>query len=201
MIASVDKTIELFRRNFKEIPLSPAFQTPFQTLVAVMLSARTRDETTVKIALKLFETAPDPQSIINLSIEDLTRKIYGVSFHITKAKNLHKLSLMLLNNFNGNVPSTLEELTTLPGIGRKTANIVLARVFNIPAIGVDTHVHRVANVLGWVKTIKPEQTEKELMKLLPKELWAEINSLLVSIGQQYRTKEKLEIFLKSNNLI
>ncbi len=193
--------LQVFRKNFREIPLVPAFRNPFQTLVAVMLSARTRDETTVKIALRLFDNAATPSDIAKMSLEELVKAIYGVSFYKTKAKNLKQLSEDLIKKFNGEVPRSLEGLTSLPGIGRKTANIVLARSFGIPAIGVDTHVHRVANTLGWVKTKTPEKTEIELMKILPQELWAEINTLFVSIGQQYRTQSRLQDFLKANGLI
>jgi endonuclease III len=198
---SIEDVLKVFRKNFREIPLVPAFRNPYQTLVAVMLSARTRDETTVKIALKLFESASTPGGVARMSLEELIKAIYGVSFYKTKAKNLKQLSQDLVEKYGGNVPQTLEELTALPGIGRKTANIVLARSFGIPAIGVDTHVHRVANTLGWVKTKTPEKTEIELMKILPRELWAEINSLFVSIGQQHRSQRQLIEFLKKNNLI
>ncbi len=198
---SKKRVIEVFRKYFREVPLKPAFRNPFQTLVAVMMSARTRDETTVKIALKFFEIASSPQSVTEMTLEDLTNKIYGVNFYKTKAKNLKKLAQYLVDKFDSEIPRTLGELTSLPGIGRKTANIVLARSFNIPAIGVDTHVHRIANILGWVNTKTPEKTEIELMKILPKELWVEVNSLFVSIGQQYRSSLKLIVFLKENKLV
>lgn len=195
------KVLAVFRKNYKEIPLSVVFDTPFHALTAVMLSARTRDEVTAQVCRFLFETAPTPGKILQITIEDLTKILHPLGFYKTKAKHLYNLARILLENFDGKVPQTLEELTTLPGVGRKTANIILACCFNIPAIGVDTHVHRIANTLAWVKTKTPQQTEKELMKILPKKYWIEINHLFVSIGQQYRTNKQLKKFLQNNNLI
>jgi endonuclease-3 len=122
--------------------------------------------------------------------------IYPVGFYKTKAKHLKKLSGMIIK-----VPDTKAELMKLPGVGTKTANLVLNRAFGIPAIAVDTHVHRISNLLGWVHTKTPEQTEKELIKIVPKKYWPEMNRLFVSIGRQYTTKKKLFEFLKHNKLI
>lgn len=165
-----------------------------------MLSARTRDETTAKICQNLFKIAPTPQKLNRLSVEELIKLLHSVGFYKTKAKQLKNLTASLLRNFKGEVPQTLEALTGLPGVGRKTANIVLGRAFNIPAIGVDTHVHRIANTLGWVKTKTPEQTEKALAKILPKNYWIKTNQYFVSIGQQYRSTRQLTNFLKLNNI-
>jgi len=99
------------------------------------------------------------------------------------------------------VPNTREKLMELPGVGRKTANLVLNRAFKIPAIAVDTHVHKISNILGWVHTKTPEQTEKELVKIIPKKYWPEMNKLFVSIGRQFTSKKKLEEFLKEKGLI
>lgn len=201
MSASFDKVFRVFRENYKEVPLVPVSDTPFHALVAIMLSARTRDETTARRCVELFKVASTPEEIANLPEEKIAELIKPVSFYKAKAANLKKLAGRVHAEFHGEVPQTLEELTTLPGVGRKTANIVLARCFNIPAIGVDTHVHRVANFLGWVKTSTPEQTETELMKVLPKKYWVDLNHYLVSIGQQYRNNRLLEEFLKKHDLI
>lgn len=195
------KVLKVFRKNYKEIPLSVVFDTHFHTLVAVMLSARTRDEVTTQVCKSLFKIATSPKQILEIGNWKMKTILHPLGFYKTKAKNLLNLSQMLLDKFSGKVPQTLEELTTLPGVGRKTANIILARCFNIPAIGVDTHVHRIANTLGWVNTKTPEKTEIELMKILPKKYWVEINHLFVSIGQQYRTKKSLEEFLKREGLV
>lgn len=195
------KVFEVFRKNYKQIPLEPVSKTPFQTLVAVMLSARTRDETTAKRCKELFKIANTPLKISRLTESKIEKLIKPVSFYRNKAKALKNLSQILIDKFEGRVPQTLEELTSLPGVGRKTANIILSRSFNIPSIGVDTHVHRIANFLGWVKTNTPEKTEIELTKVLPKKYWVETNNLLVSIGQQYRNNHLLGEFLKKNQII
>ena len=122
--------------------------------------------------------------------------IYPVGFYKTKAKHLTKLAKLITK-----APKTREGLMKLPGVGRKTANLVLNRAFGIPAIAVDTHVHRISNLLGWVKTKTPEQTEKELIKILPTKYWPEVNRLFVSIGRQFISKKRLEEFLEENKLI
>lgn len=197
---NLNLVFRIFEKNFRPIPLEAVFNSPFQTLVAVMLSARTRDETTAKICQNLFKIAPTPQKLDQLNIGELTGLLRPIGFYKTKAKHLKNLTASLLHNFKGEVPQTLEGLTSLPGVGRKTANIVLGRAFNIPAIGVDTHVHRIANALSWVKTKTPEQTERELVRILPKIYWIKTNQYFVSIGQQYRSKKLLEKFLKEHKL-
>lgn len=201
MHPSPSKVFRVFKKHYRAIPLLPVSKTPFQTLVAVMLSARTRDETTAKVCKRLFKLAPTPQKLADLEISELEILLYPVGFYKTKAKHLKRLAQKVVDEFSGNVPRTLAKLTSLPGVGRKSANIVLARAFKIPAIGVDTHVHRIANTLGWVHTKTPEQTEKELMKILPKKYWIEVNTLMVSIGQQYRSKKQLENFLEKQKLV
>ena len=198
---NLNLVFRVFEKNFRPIPLEAVFNSPFQILAAVMLSARTRDETTVKICQNLFKIAPTPQKLNRLSIEELTRLLRPVGFYKTKAKYLKNLTIRLLHNFEGEVPQTLEGLTSLPGVGRKTANIVLGRAFNISAIGVDTHVHRIANALGWVKTKTPQTTEQELVRILPKKYWIKINQYFVSVGQQYRSSKQLTNFLKQNNIM
>ncbi|MBI4028760.1 MAG: endonuclease III [Candidatus Blackburnbacteria bacterium] len=195
-----EKYFKVFKENYREIPLIPVSDTPFHALVAVMLSARTRDETTAARCGELFGVASTPQKIANLPVEELEHLIKPVSFYKTKAVHLKKLAQAIVERFHGEVPHTLEELTSLPGVGRKTANIILAREFNIPAIGVDTHVHRIANFLGWVHTKTPEETEQELAKALPQKYWVDLNLYLVSIGQQYRNNKLLQKFLEENNL-
>ena len=201
MLAPFDKVFQVFRKNYKEIPLIPVSDTPFHALVAVMLSARTRDETTAKRCIELFKVASTPKEIAQLPEKRIAELVRPVSFYKAKAANLKKLAGIVHGQFNDEVPDTLEELTTLPGVGRKTANIILARCFGIAAIGVDTHVHRIANFLGWVKTNTPEETEIELMKVLPKKYWVDSNHYLVSIGQQYRNNRLLAEFLKKEGLV
>tara|TARA_Y100000310_G_scaffold325771_1_gene389787 strand:- start:967 stop:1578 length:612 start_codon:yes stop_codon:yes gene_type:complete len=153
--------------------------TPFQQLVATLLSSRTKDSTTIPIVLKLFKKYLKPNDFLNIKEEEL----YGIGFYKVKTKNIHKLSKIIIEKYNNNIPSTFEKLTSLPGVGRKTANCVLAYTFKQPAIAVDVHVHRISNRLGWVKTNTPEETEEELKKIVDKKNWNKINKLFVSHGQ------------------
>ncbi len=169
---------------------------PYKTLVSTIMSARTNDDTTLLAAKKLFSKAPDLTSLSRMNQSEIERLIYPVGFYKTKAKHLKKLAGMITK-----VPKTREELMDLPGVGRKTANLVLNRAFKIPAIAVDTHVHKISNLLGWVYTKTPEQTEKELVKILPKKYWPVTNRLFVSIGRQFTSKKKLNKFLESEKLV
>ena len=157
--------------------------TRFQLLVATLLSARSKDSTTIPIVKELFRRYPGPRDFIELNSHKLEKLIYGVGFYRVKAKHVKELSKILLQKFEGTVPHTLEELTSLPGVGRKTANCLLA-YSGIPAIAVDTHVHRISNRLGWVHTKTPEETELALQRIVPKESWSDVNRLLVDHGQR-----------------
>jgi len=157
---------------------------PFKVLVCALLSTRTRDETTSRVCKKLFKKVKGPADILSMSEEDLMKLIYPVGFYRTKAKHLRKLSREILKRYDGRVPDSLEELLKLPGVGRKVANLVLADGFGIPAICVDTHVHRITNRWCLIKTNTPLQTERELAKRLPKKYWIPINRLLVAFGQR-----------------
>ena len=165
------------------------------------MSARTKDDTTLLAAKRLFEKAPNIEALDRLDESEIRNLIYPVGFYRTKAKHIKSLSKTILEKFAGQVPSAQKELTTLPGVGIKTANLVLNRAFNISAIAVDTHVHRISNLLGWVHTKTPEQTERELVKILPKRYWPDTNRLFVSIGRQFTSKKKLIEFLKEEELI
>lgn len=155
----------------------------FTILIGTMLSARTRDSVTEKVLPGLFKKAPDAKTMSNLETEEVAKLIYPVSFYKNKASSLKGASRVLLEKFKGKVPATLDELLELPGVGRKTANLVLAEAFKVPAICVDTHVHRISNIWGIVKTNTPEETEMALMNVLPKKDWIKFNPLLVSHGQ------------------
>jgi len=171
---------------------------PYKTLISTLLSSRTRDEVTLEASKRLFNKAPNIHKLSQLEQLDISDMIYPVGFYKTKARHLKDLARTVLANYYGKIPKTGEELTKLPGVGRKTANLVLNRAFGIPAIAVDTHVHRISNLLGWVKTKTPEQTEKALVKTIPKKYWPDINRLFVSIGRQFTSEKKLkEFFLKT----
>ena len=155
---------------------------PFKVLVATILSARTKDEVTARSSAKLFKKAPDAPSLAKLTEKEIAKLIYPVGFYNTKAKHLTKL-FDRLQAFGGKVPDTIERLITLPGVGRKTANLVVSVAFSKPAICVDTHVHRIMNIWKYVETKTPLQTEMSLRKKLPEEHWITVNSLLVAFGQ------------------
>lgn len=156
---------------------------PFRVLVSTMLSARTKDDVTAAASRRLFAVAAEPAALARIPVGRLERLIFPVGFYRTKARNLRAAARDLLERFGGHVPETLEELVSLPGVGRKTANLVLGEGFGKPAICVDTHVHRITNLWGYVETATPEQTEMELRRKLPRRYWIEINRLLVSFGQ------------------
>lgn len=196
MNKNFDKTFRVFKKNYILVPLETFGNDPYKTLVSTLLSARTKDEVTLKASKRLFAKAKNLEQLGQLEIRSIEKIIYPVGFYRTKAKNLSKLSKMIKK-----VPDTREELMKLPGVGRKTANLVLNRAFNIPAIAVDTHVHRISNLLGWVNTKTPEAAEKALTKILPKKYWPDMNRLFVSIGRQFTSKKKLEEFLKKEKLI
>lgn len=157
--------------------------TPFQVLVSTVLSSRTRDETTYAVARRLFKVLREPEDFLNVSLEEIERMIYPVGFYRTKARLIKRLSEIIVREYNGNVPSKVGDLMKLPGVGRKTANLVLSVAFGEDAIAVDTHVHRISNRLGIVSTKTPEETERELVKILPREYWKKLNHLLVGFGQ------------------
>ncbi|MCX6703857.1 MAG: endonuclease III [Candidatus Woesebacteria bacterium] len=194
------KVFKVFKKHYVPIPLEIFGSDPYKTLVSTLLSARTKDEVTLEASKRLFAKAPNLEKLKNLKIEEIKNLIYPVGFYKTKAKHIKKLARTVLAK-GGKIPMTRSDLVSLPGVGRKTANLVLNRAFGIPAIAVDTHVHRISNLLGWVNTKAPEQTEKELIKILPKKYWPDINRLFVSTGRRFTSKKKLEEFLKEEKLI
>lgn len=157
---------------------------PFTVLVGTILSQRTRDENTASASLALFSKYDTPEKLAKAQVGAVQELIRPAGFYRVKARILKKVSQDLLDRFEGKVPDELEELLTLPGVGRKTANCVLVYGFGKVAIPVDTHVHRISNRLGWVRTRTPEETELELIRILPKRYWLEINDLLVTHGQR-----------------
>jgi endonuclease-3 len=160
-----------------------AGQDPFRILIACLLSLRTRDETTGPAAARLFALADEPAALLRVPRRRIERAIYPVGFYRTKARVLHGVSRELVQRFDGRVPADLDALLTLPGVGRKTANLVLTVGFGLPGICVDTHVHRISNRLGFVRTRTPEQTEWALRAKLPRRHWIGLNDLLVAYGQ------------------
>ncbi|MCF8037774.1 MAG: endonuclease III [Desulfohalobiaceae bacterium] len=158
-------------------------RTPFEILAATLLSLRTKDDITTEAATRLFNKANTPEQISRLDQKVLAALIYPVGFYQTKAGRLREISRILLEKHQGRVPDTLEELLQLPGVGRKTANLVLIEGFKKPGLCVDTHVHRINNRVGYVATRTPEETEFALREKLDRRYWREYNKLLVAFGQ------------------
>ena len=156
---------------------------PFAVLTATILSARTKDETTLPAARRLLAEAPDPEALAALEEPRIAELVYPVGFYKAKARNLRKMARQLLETHDGAVPPELDALVALAGVGRKTANLVLSQAFAIPAICVDTHVHRITNRFGFVQTKTPLQTEMALRATLPEAWWIDVNALLVAFGQ------------------
>ncbi|MBI4144608.1 endonuclease III [Candidatus Woesearchaeota archaeon] len=156
---------------------------PFKVLISTIMSARAKDEVTEVLAGRLFERYPDAKALARAKQKDVIRIIRSIGFYNAKSKNVINASKMLLERFNGKVPDTLEQLIELPGVGRKVANCVLVYSFGKDAIPVDTHVHRISNRLGWVRTKTPEKTEEALTKLVPKKHWQVVNDTLVAHGK------------------
>jgi endonuclease-3 len=157
---------------------------PFKVLIATLLSLRTRDETTAIVAPRLFAVADTPAQMAALDERQIAELIYPVGFYRNKARDIRAICTILITKYNGDIPATMEELLALPGVGRKTANLVLAIGHNIPAICVDIHVHRICNRWGYLDTKTPEETEMALRRDLPESAWIDINGLLVTLGQQ-----------------
>lgn len=199
--AEIKRVFNRFRNNYKNVPLEVFGSDPYRTLISTLLSSRTKDETTLIASKKLFKIAPNIYKLKELNEIKIEKLIFPVGFYRTKAKHLKKLAENVINKYQGEIPNTRVKLISLPGVGRKTANLVLNRAFGKPAIAVDTHVHKISNLLGWVKTETPEQTERELIKILPKKYWKDINRLFVSIGRQFPSKARLKKFIQINKLI
>ncbi len=157
--------------------------TPYEILVSTILSLRTKDEVTSRAAARLFDQARTPRQMLALGEKAIARLIYPVGFYPTKAERLVQISRILLDQYGGGVPDDMDALLQLPGVGRKTANLVLVEGFKKDAICVDTHVHRISNRIGYVATRTPEQTELALRDKLPRKHWIRYNELLVAFGQ------------------
>ena len=163
---------------------------PFKVMVATILSARTKDETTSKVSEELFKVVKNHHDLRKISYDDLNQLIWQVGFHNTKAKHLKELPDVLDKEFGGKVPSEIDDLLKLPGVGRKTANLVRVVAFQLPAICVDVHVHRISNRWGYIKTKTPLESEMALRKKLPEKHWLNYNSHLVAFGRNLCTPRK-----------
>jgi len=185
-IASVIKLLKVAMRDLPDPSVTlvgKKFKSPFLVLISCLLSLRTRDETTLPACERLFARADTMQGMLRIPVSEIQKLIYPVGFYKTKALRIHEICHSLIHGFGGQVPDDLEQLLTLKGVGRKTANLVLTEGFSKPAICVDTHVHRISNRLGYVQTRTPDETESALRKKLPQKYWIEYNALLVTWGQ------------------
>ncbi|WP_447984837.1 endonuclease III domain-containing protein [Nitrospira sp. Nam74] len=156
---------------------------PFRILIACVLSLRTKDRTTAEASQRLFGLASDPASMLKLPLPEIQGAIYPVGFFRTKAKQIHAMSARILEVYEGRVPDSIDDLLTLPGVGRKTANLVVTVGYRKPGICVDIHVHRISNRWGYIQTKTPAQSEEALCQKLPSRYWITLNDLLVPFGQ------------------
>jgi endonuclease-3 len=182
----IHKIIQILKKEIQQwqVPVVSRFtRTPFALLISCLLSLRTQDKTTGEASTRLFRLAKTPETMAELSAAEIEKAIYPVGFYKTKAKNIIKICGILISECNGQVPDDIDELLKLPGVGRKTANLVVTLGFDKPGICVDTHVHRITNRWGYVQTTTPEKTESALRAKLPKRYWKIINDLLVTYGQ------------------
>ncbi len=170
----------------------------WQVLIATIMSAQSRDTTTIPIAEMLFAKYNSLEKLAGANYKDVLKIFKSLNYNKTKAKNVIGAAKYVINNFYGKLPDKMEDMVKIPGVGRKTANIVLFAVHKKPAIAVDTHVHRISNVLGLVKTKTPEQTEQELMKIIPKKYWTEVNYIFVRWGQATPGRDKGKLLMKIN---
>lgn len=185
----IHRVIDILRRTVAELEVPAVgvvqqrWRDPFRTLISCILSLRTQDKTTRSASMRLFDLASTPEEMLKIPEETIREVIYPVGFYRRKAGQILEICRDLMSRFAGAVPDDIDMLLTIKGVGRKTANLVVTVGFGKPGICVDTHVHRISNRLGFVKTKNPDQTEKELRKKLPKEYWIEFNDLLVPFGQ------------------
>ncbi len=183
-IFEIVKLIKCTKMKYSDFVLfMEELKNPYLVLIFCILSLRTKDEVTYGASMRLKTLATTPQEMIEQDISKIEKAIYPVGFYKNKAKQIFELSEKILKEYNGNVPCDIDELCKFRGVGRKTANLTLAKGFSVPAICVDTHVHRICNRLGYVKTNTPDETEIELRKKLPVELWLDFNTLFVTFGQ------------------
>lgn len=187
VIRILRREVRAFRVPVVGVVAEESGDDPFQILISTVLSLRTKDETTAAASERLFALAKNPRAMLTLSVKTIEKAIYPVGFYKTKARNILGICRDLLDRFGGRVPDEIDDLLTLRGVGRKTANLVVTLGYGKPGICVDTHVHRITNRWGYVRTKTPEATEGALREKLPRGYWIEINDLLVTYGQNVCT--------------
>jgi len=187
---TIEKVLRILRREIKRwkvpavgVVAEQAVDRPFGTLVSTILSLRTKDAVTEAASFRLLSRVTTPQAIASLHVKEIERLIYPVGFYHSKARNLKRTCEILIEKYHGMVPRQLDDLLELPGVGRKTANLVVTLGFGDYGICVDTHVHRISNLWGFVSSKTPEETEFALRKKLPRKYWKTYNDILVTFGQ------------------
>jgi endonuclease-3 len=180
----INKVLDILEDYYPDAECELNYETPFELLVATILSAQCTDVRVNKVTKELFARYNKPKDFSNLKEEELGEIIKSCGLYKSKAKKIILSSKIILDKYNGQVPSSLEELISLPGVGRKTANVILSNVFNVPAIAVDTHVFRVSNRIGIVKGKDPEDTEFKLMNVIPKKRWSKAHHLFIFHGRR-----------------
>ncbi len=180
---TISNIIKVFSDIYPNPKCELNYDTPFQLLIATVLAAQATDKKVNEVTESLFKKYKSPKDFLRLTEEELAQEIKSVNYYRTKAKHIISLCWTLIDKFNGQVPNNREDLIQLSGVGRKTANVVLSNAFDIPAIAVDTHVHRVSNKIGLVETDNVLDTELELQKLVPEEQWSKFHNYLVLHGR------------------
>jgi len=176
--------IQILSKEYPDVKIQLNHSNPFELLIATILSAQCTDARVNIVTERLFKKYFKPSDYLKVPIEELEKDIFSTGYYKAKAKNIRALCEILINQYNGNVPNTLDELIKLPGVGRKTANVILGHCFNIPAIVVDTHVIRISNLLGIVNTTNAEKIEYELMKIIDKNLWVTFTHYFINHGRK-----------------
>ena len=180
----VVKIIEILKKYYPDAQCSLDFETPFQLVVAVMLSAQCTDERVNKTTPELFKKYGTPEAIMNMDVQKLEKIIHPCGFYKNKANNIKKTAEIIVNKYKGIVPNTMEELITLPGVGRKSANVIMLEAFNNPqGIAVDTHAKRISNKIGLSKNTEPEKIEQDLIKIIPAQYFKDVNHILMWHGR------------------
>ena len=186
---SIDSIMAILKREVRQLSvpvvglIAQKTEDPFQVLISCLLSLRTRDQTTAEASARLFKLADTPLGLSKVKAAQIESAIYPVSFYRNKTKSILAICRAILERYQGKVPNTIESLLTLPGVGRKTANLVVTVAYRRPGICVDTHVHRISNRIGYIQTQTPEESEMALRMKLPKRYWIKFNDILVPFGQ------------------
>lgn len=184
------KILDILKKEYPDVKIQLNFTTPFELLIATILSAQCTDARVNIVTEQLFKKYFLPQHYVNLDNEELESLIFSTGYYKAKARHIKAASKMILEEFNGNVPNNMDDLLKIPGVGRKTANVILGHCFNVPGIVVDTHVSRISQRLGFVQTNNAEKIEFELMEIIPKKQWVIFTHYFINLGRKVCTSRK-----------